>query len=277
MLKRLAPLLACAVMLATFLNGREEPAATTAWTNSAAARFWTADRMADAIPASSGTAAHFEGIPTVGVLFSVDDDMHAHYCTASVVHSPNRDLILTAAHCAPGTNTAFVPQYTSGAKLQPFGAWAVAQVYSDSRWTYSGSGSDYDVAFARVQADANGDRIEDLTGANLLTPTPSYRNKVTVVGYADEDADADPSGEAIACTTTTSQLADHDQLRIDCGGFYSGTSGSPWLLGYNPLTHTGEVIGLIGGLNGGGPDDRTSYSPRFGTAVQQLYAQATKD
>jgi V8-like Glu-specific endopeptidase len=275
MLKRLSPLLACAAMLATSLDGRAEPA-TPAWTNSAAAHFWTPDRMEDAIPASSGTATHFVGIPTVGVLFSIGDDMHAHYCTASVVHSPHRDLILTAAHCAPGTNTAFVPQYASGAKRQPYGTWAVTQVYTDSRWTYSGPGSDYDFAFARVQPDANGDRLEDLTGGNRLASALSYRNKVTVVGYADEDTDADPSGQAITCTTTTSQLADHDQLRIDCGGFYGGTSGSPWLLGYNALTHTGKVIGLIGGLNGGGPDDRTSYSPRFGTAVQDLYARATR-
>jgi V8-like Glu-specific endopeptidase len=232
--------------------------------------------MADAIPVSSGTATHFVGIPTVGVLFSVDDDLRAHYCTASVVHSPNRDLILTAAHCSPGGNTAFVPQYASGAKSQPYGTWAVSKVYTDSRWTYSGSGSDYDFAFARVQPDANGERVEDLTGANRLTPTPSYRNKVTVVGYADEDTDADPSGLAIACTTTTSRLAGHNQLLMECGGFYGGTSGSPWLLDYNALTHTGKVIGLIGGLNGGGPDDRTSYSPRFGTAVQELYARATK-
>ena len=34
------------------------------------------------------------------------------------------------------------------------------------------------------------------------------------------------------------------------------------------------VVGLIGGLDGGGPDDRISYSPLFSDAVLALYRTA---
>lgn len=93
------------------------------WTSEAAARYWTAGRMASAVPSgpdggkaaaapttrttaapgAAGSARHFEGVPSVGVLFSVDQDAKAHHCTASVVRSPRRNLILTAGHCNPGS------------------------------------------------------------------------------------------------------------------------------------------------------------------------------
>ncbi|WUH93087.1 serine protease [Streptomyces sp. NBC_00433] len=263
------------------------------WTAQEAARFWTPERMAGSMPASDrrlppvaqaagstapgppGSAAHFAGLPTVGVLFSVGDDLAAHYCTASVVHSPGRDLILTAAHCEPGDDIGFVPQYRAGADRQPYGIWAVDEVFTDPRWAPDDdAASDYDVAFAQVRPDAHGRRIEDATGANRLALTPGYRNRVTVVGYPR--LGKDPADRAIICTTTTERLDTRRQLRLVCDGFASGTSGGPWLLALDARTRTGEVVGLIGGLDGGGPDDRVSYSPLFSDAVLALYHSATR-
>ncbi|MFG1809036.1 trypsin-like serine peptidase [Streptomyces sp. NPDC049040] len=265
------------------------------WTAQAAARFWTPERMTAAMPApgrslppvdqaaaetpaseAPDSAAYIAGVPAVGVLFSVGDDMAAHYCTASVVHSPGRDLVLTAAHCDPGTDVGFVPQYRAGvgADRQPYGIWAVAEVFTDPRWAPDDdAASDHDVAFARVRRNRHGQRLEDVTGANRLAPTPGYRNRVTVIGYPR--LGGDPTDRAVACTTTTGRLDRRDQLRLFCDGFSGGTSGSPWLLGYDSRTGTGTVIGLIGGLGGGGPTDRVSYSPLFSDAVLALYRRAT--
>lgn len=253
-------------------DGQE--ASLTGWNSRSAAAYWTPGRMAAALPDSSNTATHFPGIPTVGVLFSMGAGMKAHFCTASVVHSPQHDLLLTAAHCRRGSDFAFVPQYTKGATRQPYGTWAVDKVYSDSRWTLTGRGSDFDFAFVKLRPNAEGKQVEDVTGANRLAATPSWHNQVTVVGYPNDGDDPDPGNRPVACTTMTSRLSDDlHQLRIDCGGFYGGTSGSPWLTDYNPLTGTGKVVGLIGGEGGGGPNDRISYSPYFGDAIQQLYAR----
>lgn len=261
------------------------------WTAQAAARFWTPERMAGSMPAAvrrplpvagapaamasgpPGSALHFAGVPTVGVLFSIGDDLAAHYCTASVVHSPARDLIVTAAHCEPGSNIGFVPRYRTGTERQPYGIWAVGEVFTDPRWTPDDdTASDYDVAFARVRPGPHGQRLEDAAGANRLAPTPGYHNRVTVIGYPQRPAD--PADRAVICTTATERLDERRQLRLACGGFFNGTSGSPWLLGYDARTGTGTVIGLIGGLGGGGPTDRISYSPFFSDAVLALYRTA---
>jgi V8-like Glu-specific endopeptidase len=280
-IRRLSTLFVCTALLTGIavwspVSDSNEQASPHSWNNNSAVAYWTPGRMAAALPDGSGTATHFPGIATIGVLFSMGVGMKAHFCTAGVVHSPQHDLLLTAGHCRHGSDTAFVPKYTKGAKRQPYGVWAVGRVYRDSRWSLTGKGSDYDFAFVKVKPDADGRRIEDVTGANRLARTPSWRNTVTVVGYPNDGNDADPGNRPIACTTTTSRLSeDLNQMRIDCGGFYGGTSGSPWLIDYDPRTGTGEIVGLIGGEGGGGPNARISYSPCFDNAIQQLYARAT--
>ncbi|MCZ4118552.1 trypsin-like serine peptidase [Streptomyces sp. H39-S7] len=298
MVKRFALPLACTLVLTSAAlwmpwAASSPPDGRGSWTNQDAARFWTPERMANAMPQSApygseelpapnanvsttiapaGAARHISGIPTVGVLFSVDESAEAHFCSASVVHSPSRSLVLTAAHCEAGTDVVFVPDYAKGAKAQPYGTWAVDQVFTDPRWGDFGTGSDYDFAFARVKRNDQGKSIEDVTGANILTRTPGWTNKVTVIGYPGEAFD--PTGRAISCTTATSRLSGMRQLQMDCGGYYDGTSGSPWLLDFDPKTRTGKVIGLVGGLDGGGPDDSVSYSPLFEDALFTLYGTA---
>ncbi|MFF7155582.1 trypsin-like peptidase domain-containing protein [Streptomyces sp. NPDC008139] len=297
MLRRLllpAVCTAALVLVSVLLPGAGRPRTAPHWTNRAAARFWTPERMADSMPSSvrqlgpaaepgtvpgpftrSETATHFGGVPTVGMLFSVDGDMTAHFCTASVVHSPDRDLILTAAHCRPGANIGFVPQFRAGAARQPYGIWAVSQVFTDARWAPADDAeSAYDFAFARVAPDADGRRIEEVTGGNRLIRTPGFHNRVTVIGYPRTSDD--PSDEAITCTTTTSRLEGLRQLQLVCAGYFAGTSGSPWLLDYNTRTKSGSVIGLIGGEDEGGLSDRISYSPFFDDAIQALYRKAVR-
>jgi hypothetical protein len=291
---------------ATGVSGR---AAAGAWTAGGTGTPWTPRRLAAAlpdepaaapdVPTSTGTgtapdatraavaersagstprAGHIVGIPTVGVLFSLDNGLRAHYCTATVVDSPRRDLLMTAAHCFHrGRPTAFVPLYTRGALLQPYGIWPVTGGLTDPRRRSTGPGSDYDVAFLTTAPGPGGVGVEDVTGGDRVARTPGWRTTVTVLGYPDERASGDPSGLAVACTRRTSRLheAGLHQLRFLCGGFYSGTSGGPWFSHFDPGGATGTVVGLVGGEGGGGPNDRVSYSPFFGKAVLALYRKAT--
>ncbi|WP_201304819.1 trypsin-like serine peptidase [Streptomyces sp. GS7] len=262
------------------------------WTSKDAAAYWTPQRMAGAAgtddrgdeqaapaPQLAPTARHFDGIPSVGVLFSVDGEAREHHCTASVVHSPHGNLLLTAGHCNPGARAAFVPQYQSGADSQPFGVWAIDDTFAYSDRATTGAGADLDFAFATVAPDDRGRMIESVTGGNVLSDTPGYRNQVSVIGYPS--AQSDPADRAVRCDARTSRLAGTRELRLDCGGFFGGTSGSPWLTNFDEHTQTGRIIGVIGGVNGGGPSgphsDRVSYSPYFGKEIRSLYNRAVKE
>src|SRR5262249_44476971 len=62
---------------------------------------------AGAGPAITAQAKAFAGTPAVGALFTTsgrNDLLGSHFCTASVVDSPHRDLVLTAAHCVSRTS-----------------------------------------------------------------------------------------------------------------------------------------------------------------------------
>ncbi|MEU1016893.1 trypsin-like serine protease [Streptomyces sp. NPDC005898] len=274
------------------------------WGAPAAERFWTAERMESATPPEGATGrrtaegpagreasvrrgavargalraeTYPEGAKTIGVLYFVDKDMATHNCTASVVHSPKGNLVLTAAHCGNGNKYAFVPQYRTGKSpaRQPNGIWAVDRVFRDPRHTDRGPGSDLDFAFATVKADRRGRQVEEVTGANTLTRTPGYQVPVTVIGYPS--ARNAPKDQAIKCRVKTARLPGYKQLRMACGGFYGGTSGSPWLMNYDERTGTGQVVGNLGGVGGGGATDAVSYAPYYDDEVFRLYDDAVGD
>lgn len=180
-----------------------------------------------------------------------------HFCSASVVDSPTKDLLVTAAHCVFGTGPTieFAPLLHDAAL--PAGVWSVTRIYVDPAWTKSFDPR-HDVAFLRVAPRA-GKRIQDVVGANTLA-APQVGAPVTVSGY--------PMGSKGRPVTCTALLADVDGYSgIGCRGFGDGTSGGPWV-------QDGTVVGVIGGLEQGGCTEDDEYSTPFGAAVQALYARA---
>ena len=213
------------------------------------------------------TGQGFAGTPAVGALFSLSGGrLGSHFCTASVVDSPNGDLVITAAHCVSGTvaEVAFVPGYNAGAA--PYGVWIVTRVYVDASWSAS-SNPDDDVAFLRVSQPGSTVPIEDVTGAERLRTGAPARQLVEVIGYPDS------ADQAIACRNWTREPI-ADQLEFDCGGYTDGTSGGPFLDGVDPRTGRGTVIGVIGGYEQGGLTPQVSYSAMFGANVMALYQVA---
>lgn len=204
--------------------------------------------------------------PAVGALF-VDG---AHYCTASVVHSQQGDVLLTAAHCIHdgeggdyATGVTFAPGYHDG--VAPFGYWTVADELVAPGWSAS-SDPDLDVGFATAHQDGATKSLESLVGANALATGGEFEQAITLTGYPDD------SETPAVCQNTTSRQ-DTFQLKVDCAGFPTGTSGGPWVTGQDPKTRLGTVIGVIGGFEYGGDDPDTSYSSYFDTDVQALYRQ----
>ncbi|MER6084679.1 trypsin-like peptidase domain-containing protein [Streptomyces sp. NPDC001833] len=202
----------------------------------------------------------------VGALFGADKAGSLsgnHFCTASVVHSPQRDLIVTAAHCIDGegdaTGLVFVPGYRDG--QAPYGVWKVGKRYLPDGWAH-GQSEDSDVAFA-VVAERDGKRVEDVTGSNRFAAgVATGATAVTVTGYPD-------SREVPVSCTNKPVARGATQQRIDCPEFTGGTSGSPWVNGDH------EVVGVLGGHEQGGSTPDVSYSVVLGREAAELYKDAT--
>ena len=113
----------------------------------------------------------------------------------------------------------------------------------------------------------NGLNIEQVLGANRLGYDTASEYLVRVTGYPSS------SGAPITCLNWTSRPS-VTQLEFDCDGYTDGTSGSPWVTGFDPQTRTGTIVGVIGGYQEGGDTASVSYSAYFGQGVQRLYRQA---
>jgi V8-like Glu-specific endopeptidase len=248
--------------------------------SSGAASFWDTSRLGHAQPLGVGQraapvpgqtpAAHAaQSALRVGALFE-HDETGEHFCTASVVDSPGEDLLITAAHCindGDGSgykqDIVFIPDYRNGA--MPYGIWTPQRLIVAPQWADSAD-PDFDVGFIVLQPH-DGQNIEQVLGANQLGHDAGYQNLVRVTGYPTS-ADA-----PITCANWTSRQS-ATQLEFDCGGYTGGTSGSPWVTGFDPKTRTGTIVGVIGGYQQGGDTDSVSYSAYFGSGIYQLYEQA---
>ena len=230
----------------------------------------TLSRHAPRAPGTAVSGTLFEETPAVGALFVASSaGLGEHFCTASVVDSPHGDLVITAAHCVSSRNPsqiAFVPGYHDG--HDPYGVWSVTRVVVDAQWRNSRN-PDHDVAFLVIQRRGGTTGVERLTGGERLGTGWAARVLVHVVGYPDQ------ARRPVICASRTRPFGP-DQMRFDCGGYTGGTSGGPFLAGWD-ATGRGTVIGVIGGYEQGGDLASVSYSPRFGRAVRDLYRSAVAD
>jgi hypothetical protein len=195
--------------------------------------------------------------PNIGAVFLGGASLHT--CSGAVLDSAGGDLILTAAHCvADGVDATFVAGFNDEAA--PENVWHIDAVYLDPRWVQNQDPM-ADFTIARVSRDAGG-TIEAQTGGGLtLGPAPKPGTVVVVTGYAMGDG-----GGPVGCRATTAQ-ATEGFPSLPCGGVVDGLSGAPWVTG-------STVTGLVGGLDGGGCHDESSYSPPFDDAITALLARA---
>ncbi|MHB9860701.1 trypsin-like serine peptidase [Streptomyces sp. YIM S03343] len=200
----------------------------------------------------------------VGALFGADDADSlpgGHFCTAAVVHSAGHDMIATAAHCLDADgDLVFVPGYRDG--RAPYGEWRVTVRYTADGWSAE-QDEDSDIAFAVVEnrrGGYGGIGVEDVVhgGYGFAAGTATGSTAVTVTGYPD--ARETP----VTCTNKPSAHS-RTQQRIECPGFTSGTSGSPWVNG------EGRIVGVLGGHEQGGDTDDVSYSVVLGGEAASLY------
>jgi V8-like Glu-specific endopeptidase len=212
-------------------------------------------------------------VPSVGALFSVSSGgaLGAHFCTASVVDSSAKDLVVTAAHCVAGmqpSQVVFVPGYHAGD--EPYGLWYATAIYVDRSWQQSADPDD-DFAFLAVRQASSSQPLQAVTGGNQLgvgvkpsTPGPLLK----VIGYPDG------VDTPVGCASRL-KLFSATQLEFDCNGYTNGTSGSPFVVGAAGAGRTGRVVGVIGGYEQGGDSASISYAARFGASTRALFRAAS--
>lgn len=271
-----AALLGCALMVGLLLvapaNGRPTPdrrAATPGVATVASSAdvgdvldYWTPARMARAKPlgldvdgnrlaprpraTGRTTARATVAVPrSAGKLFFTTPQGDA-VCSAAAVNTAQRDVIITAAHCAhtgPGflltpasyyTNFLFVPRYNNGSA--PDGAWVGVRAITHRQWIEDEDLA-YDQALIEV-APRGGANLVDVVGGNgLAWNYPARQSDVRVWGWP---AEAPYNGEtAHRCAGSTSSFAGTADAKIACP-MTGGASGGPWF-----LSMTGAHVGFI--------------------------------
>ena len=248
-------------------SGSAEPVSTVDSSTAADTATVTATTTATA-QTGSPAGKPFGGTPAVGVLFLAGSSVASHFCSASVVHSPAGNLVITAGHCVysdgPKQNVAFAPGYHDG--QTPYGTWAVTKIMVSAGWR-GGNNQDEDVAFLQVAPSSSGASLESVTGANQIGFNRGFGMPVTVPAY--------PLGSdtPITCVAPAVKFS-ATQTEWDCRGYPDGTSGAPFLTDVDAGGAKGTVIGVIGGYQQGGDTPDVSYSAYFGNTVQALYQSA---
>ncbi|MFC7306388.1 trypsin-like serine peptidase [Streptomyces monticola] len=226
-------------------------------------------------PQTEATAT--DGLPSVGVL--VADG--AHWCTASVVDSPGRNVIATAGHCVMNVDEdgrvedlteqdlAFAPGFRgSGEGDAPYGMWRVKGAHLDDRWKHQADDR-ADFAFLTLEPDDRGRDVQDVVGASVPQWDSGFDRDVVVYGYPDSEHN--PGNRQISCRTRTERDEEEPfMLTFTCGGFWTGTSGSPFLTDFGGPGRPGRVIAVLSG----GETDDVSTAVLFTDATRKVYEAA---
>ncbi|WP_066362701.1 trypsin-like serine peptidase [Herbidospora mongoliensis] len=238
--------------------------------------------------------------PMVGKVFFKLDDKE-YWCSGSVVHSKNRNLVATAGHCGwslgqnkPVENWIFIPSYANGSTDAGIYIGHTLYLHED----FSGAGDyDRDYAFVTVYRGftwkgaqrVQGGRLEDKVGAFQFSSTKGRSRPVSVFGYpagAHPDGSRPFDGQTVrSCSGTTTAtpasaptyLLENGVLLNPCP-FTAGASGGPWVLGWNPVKKTGFLNGvtsLTWNIDADGKLDAAS-SPYFNVITARVYQQAAK-
>ena len=197
-----------------------------------------------------------------------------YVCSASTVRSANRDTVLTAGHCVnngPGefaTRFIFVPAYRDGQR--PYGSWTARRLLTPGPWSDRGD-VNYDVGFAVLNAQG-GRHVTDVVGAQPIAFNSARGGYRYSFGYPSVGG---YNGARLFYCRGTAQRDKYGSQDegIPCD-MTEGSSGGPWLSGFNPANGTG----VLTSVNSFGYDDMPNvmFGPYFDQRVQTLFNTAQR-
>ncbi|MFG2501848.1 trypsin-like serine peptidase [Streptomyces sp. NPDC048441] len=277
-------------------------------------KFWTPRRMAEAEPVEeqqarerpppSASPSHtFKGIKEVGTFYwaqKAGDDYPDRYdyrfCGGTVVPSPGKNLVASAAHCFDSDgrrrkNFVFVPQHSAKSPM-PHGMYPINEghIFKDPGYTGSKESeenfTDVDVAFLATEPRGDGKEVESVVGAVPMGFNTGFHHTVHAIGYPYLYGGGNyrPKQDPLSCTTPTKKYVTGNTedsggrlwrggtfTEINCDGYVGGTSGGPF------ITAGGEpprLIGVTGGWMTGGHSADTSFASYFDDDVKRIYDTA---
>lgn len=270
--------------------------------------FWSPDRMGQAKPVAEQEAREallppqarkqsslfltspsreFEGIKEVGTFYWAESDQY-RFCAGTVVPSPGKNIVATAAHCFDDTDKAkklvFVPKH-SAKDPRPYGVFPVTGIYMDPAYSAPNGdkvATDLDFAFMVMGQRADGRNIEDVVGAIPLALNAGFNHPDTqAIGYPYlfGDDKYKPVQNPLTCSTPLKKFTTGNAdgwvggtfAEVNCKGYVSGTSGGPFLIKQG---NGRALAGVTGGWKTGGHSPDTSYSSYFGDEVKRIYDAA---
>ncbi|MFI1510876.1 trypsin-like serine peptidase [Streptomyces sp. NPDC020597] len=230
----------------------------------------------------------FEGIKEVGTFYWSETDeegnLYYRFCGGTVVTSPGKNLIATAAHCFDDKDQqkamVFVPKH-SKTNPKPYGVYPIqkGQIYADPRYMKKGGDKAYtslDFAILKTSARSDGKLVQDVVGSIPLGINLGFDHpKTRVLGYPGFESNQNP----LDCETSIKKFTTGDQdgwkggtfVEINCDGYVSGTSGGPFITAGSEAP---RLVGVTGGWKTGGHSANTSYSSYFGNEIKRIYDAA---
>jgi hypothetical protein len=215
------------------------------------------------------------------------------HCSATVINSENRSLVLTAGHCIYNPdpdgdgviagngywyeNFQFCPGYEYGCKL---GTWYPRttgnSVWTTSSWYY-GSGTrhwyDYkdDIGILLMAPSATKGNIVDAVGGQGILFNAGLGLSTTAFGYPVTDSrwpGYTYTGEDLDYCPGVPGYDGLGHLKLACT-MTGGASGGPWIISPN-----GSWLGYVNSVNSHKPwGAKYMGGPYFGAAEQQLFNQ----
>jgi V8-like Glu-specific endopeptidase len=193
-------------------------------------------------------------------------------CSASSVHSANRDTVVTAGHCVnsgPGefaTRWAFVPGYHDG--YRPYGTWTARRLFAPTAWTERGN-IDYDVGFAAVDRN-DGRHLADAVGSQDIAFGSSRGQYAYAFGYPAVGR-YDGNSLLYCQGTATDDSYGTDDQGMTCD-MTDGSSGGPWLSRFDPKSGRGVLTSVNSFGYNGMPN--VMWGPYFGDEIHSVFGTA---
>ncbi|MGW3140970.1 trypsin-like serine peptidase [Streptomyces sp. NPDC001139] len=204
---------------------------------------------------------------TAGRVFFTDSKNQLEACSATVVSTEAKNVVVTAAHCirdsgangAWHTNWVFDPGYNNGPSTD--GTWNASYYTVTPSWV-SQLSTGVDAGFVELHKNNSGAKIQEITGGQGILWNGPTAIDVDVFGYP---AAAPFDGKTLMhCANTTSSLSDQygTYEYVDCD-MTAGSSGGPWLSSFN------GNFGYVTTVESAG--NSPMMGRYFGTEVGNLY------
>lgn len=221
--------------------------------------------------------AHRESDPAIGRLFFRWLGRKAS-CTGSVINTPSKRLVLTAAHCLNylglwSDHIYFVPDYDRGRR--PYGSWVWKSAWITRPWARAPyeAMANYDLGIVVTSRSRRGHRVGNIAGALPYNTFPRRNGRSRIYGYP---AGKNRGKEIRVCANRRTWRGPGYSRRLPgpvgmtarCN-MAAGSSGGPWLSAYRGPA--GGTQWIIDGLTSTSDrHNRKLASPYFGSHFRRL-------